>query len=117
MELLRFLPIAPWLRAPFSVLVLLVVAVGFARCLPLALGDVYENWRRLAHTMWRPGEPSAVLILDRRSGPDRRTGVDRRQSQTPVAVECRSGVDRRSVERRRSAKVTTPSRALLARSI
>jgi hypothetical protein len=57
MELLRFLPIAPWLRAPFSVVVLLVVAIGFARWLPLALGDVYENWRRLVHTIRRPGEP------------------------------------------------------------
>jgi len=36
MELLRFLPIAPWLRAPLNVVVFLVVVVGFARWLPLA---------------------------------------------------------------------------------
>jgi hypothetical protein len=51
-----------------------------------------------------------VVITDRRAG-DRRTGTDRRKRDLPVAVERRSGKDRRQQgERRRQVDPTTCER-------
>ncbi len=53
---------------------------------------------------------SELAITDRRSGDrgDRRRGPDRRKRQIPVAVERRSGTDRREKgERRRQVDPTT----------
>jgi hypothetical protein len=53
--------------------------------------------------------PPEVVVTDRRSG-DRRSG-DRRQRNIPVAVERRSGLDRRQQgERRRQVDPTTCER-------
>lgn len=61
--------------------------------------------------MTKEASPSPeVLVTDRRRN-DRRAGADRRQRSIPVAVERRSGVDRRNQgERRRQIDPTTCER-------
>jgi hypothetical protein len=43
-------------------------------------------------------------ISERRTGDERRRGLDRRQQSIPVAVDRRSGVDRRALGERRGSR-------------
>src|SRR5437588_7563207 len=52
-------------------------------------------------------EPGDVCVTDRRGNDRRGPGIDRRKRQIPVAVERRSGKDRRHGERRRQVDPTT----------
>ena len=49
--LFRWLPFLPWALWPFSVVVVLVVAVAVVRWLPEQLGTIYDNWRDLARKL------------------------------------------------------------------
>lgn len=106
MQLLQWLPVDLWIRAPLSVVVLIVVLVAVIDWLPARLKHAYGNWRDLVTRDDRPPRhtpnkaqatlmPRDVAFPDRRSGRDRRSGPDRRQRQILIPVERRSGRDRR----------------------
>ena len=48
MSMFCWLPVLSWASSPFTVVVVLAVAVVFLRWLPEQLHDIYDNWRDLA---------------------------------------------------------------------
>src|SRR5207244_12602351 len=66
---------------------------------PLLLIEANRNWRAASREILGRGK---VIERDRRAGGERRNGFDRRKQQTPVAVERRSGRDRRQADRRQT---------------
>jgi len=54
MFVFHLLPIAPWLRTPLSVILLVMVVVSLvATWLPVVLACGIENWRRVGRTVRR----------------------------------------------------------------
>ena len=51
MEVFRWLPVLPWALWPFSVVLVLVVAVAVVRWLPAQLQAIYDEWRDLARKL------------------------------------------------------------------
>ncbi len=106
MELSQWLPVDPWIRTPFSVVLLVVVLVALAKWLPWEMEDAYKRWCSLIRNCEDEPSPSAgagrvarrgssLTFSDRRIGLDRRSGIDRRQMRISVLLDRRSGHDRR----------------------
>jgi hypothetical protein len=99
---LHHLAAAQQVLASLGVLTVAALWIRFVRWLPLALIDISANWRRFyVEVIRRTATRPLAHIEDRRYGIDRRTR-ERRQKAVPIAVERRSGTQRRQTKRRKS---------------